>query len=195
MAETVFRGIIEFMEELGVYEVILPFILVFTIVYAILEKTRVLGVDVHKKVEYSRRNLNSMVAFVMGFLVVASRELVSLINETMANIVVLLLVAISWLMLVGTFYTSKEPFDVSKYKWAIFFQIFMFIGVVFIFLHAIPGPGNHASFLEWFLRFISLNWNTNWVGSLILIIFVVLFMYYVTQNPNEGIESGGNEKS
>ena len=42
---TVFGGVIVFLEKLGVYEIILPFLLVFTMVFAILEKTRVYGVE------------------------------------------------------------------------------------------------------------------------------------------------------
>ena len=40
-----FRGAIEFFDKIGVYDVILPFLLVFTIVFAILEKTKVFGTD------------------------------------------------------------------------------------------------------------------------------------------------------
>ena len=43
MAEaSTFREIILFFDEVGVYDVILPFLLVFTIVYAIFEKTKIL---------------------------------------------------------------------------------------------------------------------------------------------------------
>ena len=68
--QSVFRGIIEFFGDLGVYDVILPFILVFTIVFAILEKSQVFGSEKIKDVEYTRKNLNSMAAFVIAFLVV-----------------------------------------------------------------------------------------------------------------------------
>ena len=43
MATSAFRGVIEFLGDMGVYDVILPFLLVFTIVFAILEKTKILG--------------------------------------------------------------------------------------------------------------------------------------------------------
>ena len=36
---------IQFLDRLGVYEVLLPFLLIFTLVFAILEKTRLLGVE------------------------------------------------------------------------------------------------------------------------------------------------------
>ena len=43
--ETAFRQVINVLVDLGVYDVILPFLLVFTIVFAILEKTKVLGLE------------------------------------------------------------------------------------------------------------------------------------------------------
>ena len=78
--ESVFRGVIEFLGKIGVYDVILPFLLVFTIIFAILEKTRVLGTEEIDGKKYSKKNINAMVAFVMSFLVVASTKLVAVIN-------------------------------------------------------------------------------------------------------------------
>ena len=97
--ESAFRGIIGFLDKIGVYDVILPFLLVFTIVFAILEKTKVLGLDKIDGKEFTKKNLNSMVAFVISFLVIASTQLVSVINEVMANVVLLLILAVSFLML------------------------------------------------------------------------------------------------
>ena len=93
-----FRGVIEFLGDLGVYDIILPFLLVFTIVFAILEKTKILGVEKIDGRELTKKNLNSMVAFIMSFLVIASTQLVSVINEVMANVVLLLILAICFLM-------------------------------------------------------------------------------------------------
>ena len=43
--QSVFRDVIDFFFQLGIYDVILPFLLIFTIVFAILEKTRVFGTE------------------------------------------------------------------------------------------------------------------------------------------------------
>ena len=84
MAST-FRGVIEFFAELGIYDVILPFLLVFTIIFAILEKSRVFGTEKIGDIVYTRKNLNSMVAFVIAFLVVASTQIVAIINTALAK--------------------------------------------------------------------------------------------------------------
>ena len=90
---SVFRNALDFFQEIGIYDVVLPFLLVFTIMFAILEKTKIFGFE-DKEQKYTRKNLNSMVAFVTAFLVVASAKLVAIINETISNVVLLLLLAI-----------------------------------------------------------------------------------------------------
>ena len=66
MAQTVLGGTIDFLGRLGVYDVLLPFLLVFTLVFAFLEKTKVLGVEIVKdkagnEHTYTRKNLNAII--------------------------------------------------------------------------------------------------------------------------------------
>ncbi len=183
--ESVFRGIIEFFDDIGIYDVVLPFILVFTIVFAILEKTRILGSDMIEDRPYSKKNLNAMVAFTIAFLVVASSRLVATINEAMANIVVLLLLGIGFLLLIGVFFKEKEEVVLEGAQ-RYFAMVIMFIGIVLIFLHAIRTE-NNKSWLEWFWSYLTDNWSSNLAGSIILIIVIVLFMLYIVKG--EGTSS------
>lgn len=175
--EPVFRGIIDFFNKIGIYDVVLPFVLVFTIVFAILEKTRVFGTDEIEGVKYSKKNINSMVAFVVGFLVVASTKLVALINEAMANVAVLLLVSICFLLLIGSFYKEGEGVFLEG-GWKILFMIIMFIGVALIFLHAVRTEDGD-SWLEWAWDWLVDNWSTNAAASIILVIVVIVVMLFV----------------
>ena len=107
--------------------ILTKFLLIFTIVFAILEKTRVLGTETLDGKKYSKKNLNSIVAFVIAFLVVASTKLVAVINQAMANVVLLLLLSFSFLMLVGSFLQEKEEgvFLTGFFKYV--FMIIMFV--------------------------------------------------------------------
>ncbi|MBW2977659.1 hypothetical protein KY331_02330 [Candidatus Woesearchaeota archaeon] len=175
--ETVFRGIVGFLEQIGVYDVILPFLLVFTIVFAILEKTKVLGTETIEGKKYTKKNINAMVAFVISFLVVASTKLVSAINSALANIVLLLLLAVFFLLLVGSFF--KEGEDVFlKGGWRTFFMFLMFIGVVLIFLNAL-------GWLQTFWNYLVDHWETQWVGTLVLLVIIILFILYITKSKEE----------
>src|SRR3990172_3434044 len=101
-------NVIQFFQDLGVYEVVLPFLLTFTIVYSILDRSRVLGVDVFDKVTYPKKNLNAMTSFVIAFLVVASAQLVEIITQVSSQMVILLLLVVFFLLLVGSFYEKGE---------------------------------------------------------------------------------------
>lgn len=175
---SVFRGTIDFFNQLGVYDVILPFLLTFTIVFAIMEKTKILGKEWHEESqkELPKKNLNAMVAFVIAFFVVASSELVRVINEALANIVLLLLLSIGFMLLVGSFHNGKDEF-VLKGGWKTAFMVIMFIGIVLIFMSALH-------WLDKIYDWLKDNAASNWVSGLILVALVIGFMVYVTHEPS-----------
>ena len=111
------RGILK-LQEIGVMDVILPFILVFTIVFAILQKTKILGEDPesHKP----RKNFNSVIALVMALGVViphitgsypANADIVNIVNQALPNISVVLIAVVMMLLMIGVF---GGGFDITK---------------------------------------------------------------------------------
>lgn len=184
---SVFRGIIEFFERIGIYDVVLPFLLIFTIVFAIFEKTRVLGTDTIKGEKYSKKNLNAMVAFVVAFLVLASSQLVQIVTQVSAQMVVLLLLSVFFLLLVGSFYSeSSEPFSIEKLGkgWKTGFVVIMFLGIVGIFLMAIKTKDG-TPWLEWFYEYVVSNASSTVVASIILMILVIGFMAFIVWTPKD----------
>jgi hypothetical membrane protein len=169
-----FRSVIEFFEEVGLYDVVLPFLLVFTIVFAILEKTRVFGTEKIDGNEYSKKNLNAVAAFVIGFFVIASSKLVEIITTVSSYTVLLLLLSVLFLLLVGSFMKEGEG-GFLKGNWNYFFMILMFVGIVLIFIYA----------LGWWDRvwdFFRFQTGGEVVGSIILIVIIVLFIWYITKS-------------
>ncbi len=178
--ETVFGGVILFLEKLGVYEIILPFLLVFTIVFAIFERTRVFGTEEVEGVKYSKKNLDAMVAFVTAFLVVASSQLVAIINESLSKIVLIMLMLISFLVLIGTFFSEKEEVILEK-GWRTFFMVIIFIGVVLVFMSSVKtAEGN--SWLSYLIEYLRGNFGSTGFSALILIIVIIVVMLYVTKD-------------
>ena len=169
--ESIFRGVIGFLDKIGVYDVILPFLLVFTIVFAILEKTKILGSEKIDGKEMPKKNINAMVAFVISFLVIASTQLVAVINQVMANVILLLILGVCFLLLVGVFFGDKE-FTLEQYPgWIRMLMVLMFIGIVVIFLNA----------LDWLKYVFALfvNWDAQWAAGIIFLIVIGIFMWYV----------------
>jgi len=167
-----FRGTLAFFDKIGVYDVVLPFLLIFTIVYAILEKTKIFGIEKIEGKEYTRKNLNGMTAFVVAFFVVASTRLVALINQVLANTVLLLLLSICFLLLAGSFHTGKEEFAL-KGGWKNLFMIIMFIGIVLVFLHAL-------GWLQVIYNYLFFRFDSVVVSSIVLVIIVVVAIMYIT---------------
>lgn len=178
--ESAFRGVIVFFSRLGIYDVILPFLLVFTIVFAILEKTKVLGVEDIEGKKYTKKNLNAIVAFVIGFLVVASTNLVRIINQTASHMVLLLFLSVFFLLLVGSFMKEAEGVFLEG-GWKVAFMAIMFIGILVIFLNALQTEAGET-WLNWLLRQLTENINSTAVGSIVLLIVVILFMFFAVRD-------------
>ena len=192
MADSVFREVLVFFERLGIYDVVLPFLLTFSIFFAILEKTRIFGTEKTMGPgggeETTKKNINAMVAFVGGFLVIASSKMVAIIHESLPNVILLLLISVSFLLLIGTFYSQKEEV-ILEGKWRTFMMIIMFIGVVLIFMHAIPTDDGEP-FLEYAYDYVVDNFDSTAVSSIILAIIVIGLMAWITKG-----ESPKQEKS
>jgi hypothetical protein len=171
---TVFRGVIEFLGKIGIYDVVLPFLLVFSVIFAILEKTKVLGTEKIGEETYTKKNLNAMTAFVTGFLVVASTSIVEVVNESVAHIAVLAIAVVCFLLLIGIFY-SEDEHVILEGKWRNFFMVLMFIAVLLIFFAAL-------NWLEPFWNYLVDHWDTSWVGTVILLVIIILCMVYITHD-------------
>jgi len=173
MATSPLAGAIEFLNEFGFYDVVLPFLLVFTIVFGILEKTKLFGVEDKKP----KKNINAMIAFVIALFFVASTNLVAGAREFLPNIVVLLITLMSFMMLVGFFYADKEFSFETHTFWKVFLTIIFFIGVILLSMHAfVPDV------FEGFGSF----WSSTTGVTIIFLAIIVLTVYFVTMGKKGG---------
>jgi len=192
MAEvSTFRGTLMFFDKLGVYDVILPFLLIFTIMFAILEKTRVLGTETVEGVKETKKNLNSMVAFVIAFLTIASSKLVAVINQTAAHIVILLLISVFFLLLIGSFMKESDSPVYLEKPWSTIFMIIMFVGVLVIFLNALKTDDGRTWLMLGFDFLADFN-NSTLVSSIVLLVVVVGFMMFIMKGADQGGSSSTN---
>lgn len=183
--ESTFRETLVFLNKIGMYDVILPFLLVFTIVFAILEKTKILGTSKDREGhETTKKNINAIVAFVMSFLVIASTKLVSAINEAIANVVLILILIICFMLLVGAMHTGEKEFSLENFpNWLKFFMFLSFIGIVLIFLNS----------LGWLDKLLTTakGANAEWVSSVIFLAIVGVLVWLIQRDSSGG---GGSSK-
>ncbi|MBU1204026.1 MAG: hypothetical protein KKG60_03090 [Nanoarchaeota archaeon] len=184
---------IDFLKQLGFFDVVLPFLLVFTIVFAILEKSRILGtVKLSDGTDVANKNLNSVVAFVIGMLVVATANVVSVINEALPKVILLFVFVISFLMLIGILFGTGELNFYDKHK-ALYFILMalFFIGVVGIFLSSIKTESGE-SWLEVVFGSSGIAGISGDVGAYVILVVIIAFvLIVVTRSPKKG---GGKEK-
>src|SRR3989338_4268335 len=178
---TVFGDVIGFLDRLGVYDIVLPFLLVFTIVFAIFEKTKVLGTEEVAGKPYPKKNLNAMASFVIAFLVIASSRLVAIINASLANIVLLLLIVVMFLLLIGAFHAEGEPVKLEG-GWRTTLMVGLFVGIILIFLNLVPMESGE-SFLSWVINYIYFNFDSTAVSAIIFFVIVLLGFGYIIKEP------------
>jgi len=184
---SVFGNVIVFFEKIGLYEVVLPFLMVFTIVFAILEKTRIFGTEKFEGREFTKKNINSLVAFCTAFFVVASAQLVQIITQVSSQVVVLLLLSIFFLILVGSFH-KEGAFSLEGEEHASWRNLFMFImfgGIVLIFLNAIKTPAG-VTWLEFGFKWLQRNITSGGVAGIISLFGLVIFVYWITRAEHIG---------
>jgi hypothetical protein len=182
MAEpSTFRGALDFFSRLGIYDVVLPFLLVFTIVFAILEKTKVFGTEKVGEFELTKKNLNAITAFVIAFFTIASSQLVGAITSISSNVVLLLLISICFLMLVGSFYQQTDKGFFLEGFWKNVFIVIMFIGLVLIFLNAMKS--GEKTWLMTIVDWASHLMDSASVAAVVLFIFVVGALFFITWSP------------
>lgn len=174
---------VEFFKEFGLFDVVLPFLLVFSIVFAILEKTMILGVDKIKEKEYPKRALNTTVAFVVAMFVVATNKIVMAINRALPNVVLLVVIIISFLMLVGIFYKTGEFNFAEQHKTTtgIFVAVILLV-VLLIFAGSIMKTEDQ-SYLSYIVDYVIENFTGTIVTSIIFLIVAIAAVFYVTKGP------------
>lgn len=110
-----------FLTRLGIVDVVLPFVLVFTIVFGVLQRSRVLG---------GRTNVNAMVAFVLGFFTILAVRTMVFVN-VFAQYAALVLVAMVFVSVILAFLgvTHKQ----KNYGVAFYWLVGIALGAVFLF--------------------------------------------------------------
>ena len=175
------QGALDFFREFGLFDVVLPFLLVFAVIFAILEKTRILGADGPEGTAVPKHSLNSTVAFVVAMLVVATNKVVTAINTALPNVVLLVVFVIAFLMLAGMFYQEGKFDFAAQYTTSTKILVaLLFVAILLIFADAVPYKNTGESWLEVFWDYIINNYSSTVVGSIVMLIILVLSVLYVT---------------
>jgi hypothetical protein len=171
----VFERGIRALEYLGLSDVILPFLLIFTIIYAILQRTELLGKE--------RKNFNIMVALIMALGVViphvtgtypARADVVDIINRALPNVSIIIVAVLMVLLLMGVFGVEFAWVGTSATG---IIAIVAFILVVYVFGAAADLWGR--------VRWLYWVHDPDVQALLIIIIVFGLVAWFITSEPKE----------
>ena len=186
-----FAALIGTLKDVGFYSILLPFILTFAVIYAVLEKSNILkGKD---EGSLSSRNLNIIVSLIFGFFVVASIQAVTYIQTFIIGTIVVLLFLVCIFIVLGMLFGDdlKNLFfleDGKIRKNVRYTMLGIIILVVLVFLATV--------FWEPLQEILTKIERSDFV-SVITIVVVVGIIYLVTRDKkSEKPEEGGkdNEK-
>jgi hypothetical protein len=114
-----------------VFEIILPFLLVFTVVFAILQKTRILG--------EGKKQIDAIVALVVGLIVVSYGYATNIITSLVPFLAVSAIVILIFLLLSGMVFKEGEFYTKIHQRVNITIGVLAAIGVIIATLVATGG--------------------------------------------------------
>jgi hypothetical protein len=139
-----FEEAIVSLESLGLLDVILPFLLVFTIAFAVLQKSKILG--------DKSRNFNTILSFVLGMAVIIPHvihrgpDVVVVINNALPNVSVLMVACMMVLLLIGVFGKDVNIGGTGLESWVVIFSI---VAVGYTFLVSANLLSQPPAWLSW----------------------------------------------
>jgi len=171
----VFEGIINVFMQWDIIEFLVPFLLVFTIVYAVLQKTKILG--------DGRKNYNVIIALVMGLAVVVphftgmytSFDPVYVINSSLPQVSIILVAIVMVLLIIGVF---GNEFDIAGTSLAGWVALVAIIIVALIF-----GSSVGWFSLPMWLGFLAINPDLQALIVMVLIFAVII--WFITKEPKK----------
>ncbi len=87
-----FNAVLQQWASVGLFDIILPIVLIFTLVYAVLERTRILG---------GRREIDAIVSLVVGFFAISNPEVSRFLLAIFPNATIGIIILLVFLLIVG----------------------------------------------------------------------------------------------
>lgn len=156
-------------------DILLPFLLIFTVIFAILQRSKILGID--------RKNFNVVVALVIGLLVIIphitgtypyDRDVVNILNNAIPQISIFIILILMLVLLVGIWGAEVSWVGGRVTGWI---ALISFIVVVYVF----GAAANLWMYSGWFWWLSDPN-----TQALILIILIfAILVWFITKEPGK----------
>ncbi len=157
-----FRFVIDQWQAVGVFDVLLPLLLVFALVFAILEKSKILG---------GYKSIDAVVSLIVSLFVIANPYVTELFVPIFSKAGLAIIILVAMLIIVGLFMTGEEPSATLKTIGA--------IGGIGLFIWLLMAVSDYYAGWPWYYSFKFWWWN-NATWFIPTLIGVIGFVWIVT---------------
>jgi hypothetical protein len=167
------REIVEGSQDAGVFDVLLPFLLVFAVVFAVLQKIQLFGTEAKGK------KVDGVVSLIMAAFLVSQTELVGILQGFLPRISMVIVVLLMLLLVVGVFTRNSD--------WQ---QGMLLVGVIIAIGLVIWAIGASAG---WDVPFVEQITEQD-IAVLLMVGVFVLVIYLIVKEPSPSGGDGGIDK-
>jgi hypothetical protein len=169
-------------ENWGLIDSLLPFILIFTLTFAVLQRTHILG--------EGRKNLNVIIALVLALTTVIphitgvypkGKDAVEIINRAIPNLTLVVIGLITLLLLIGIFGGQPSPHSGAIFSYIVIFAILFNV----FFNNSFPTLAPVVLMITLFITIISVFRKHEATGSsqlvpgwIVIIMFLIVFFAF-----------------
>ncbi|MDA3855654.1 MAG: hypothetical protein PF569_05310 [Candidatus Woesearchaeota archaeon] len=176
-----FRAIIDNLKDMHFYDVILPFLLVYVIVFAILEKSKIFSVKEGDNEKSHVKSVNSVISLVFGLFVVASLQTVIYLENLIVNISVFLVFILVVLIALGFIFGEDymnhflyKDKDKTQLRTGLVWAIAAVVLIVSIFA-LVYATGMEDSITDFFDDLGDFDSDSFWTFVIVIAIGAVLY--------------------
>jgi len=173
-----FEDFFRSLERVGFVDVLLPFLLIFTLIFAVLDKTKILG--------EAKRNMNVGIALIFALITViphvtgnfpAGYDPVAIINASLPSVSLVIVAVISLMILIGVFAHDRMLLGLTAPGWVAFFSI-----VVLIFIFGSAAGWFNTGFVGWLEQIF----GSDVLAVVIMILVFGIIIAFVTGGEERG---------
>ena len=171
-----FGAVIQTLIDVGFYTFVLPFVLTFVVIYAVLEKAKIF----HTEGANHIKNVNAIISFIFGFFVVSSVQAISYIQSFIIYSVVIVMFFLALIVVLGM--VLGEDFiqvfkENGKVKKGAIIGVFIIITIIILVGSGFFFKENVSDFLDYLPEDI-------WTYVFIFAIIGVL--WWIVKNDTDG---------
>ncbi len=179
-----FQDSFRLLNDVGLFDVLLPFVLIFTLVFAVLQKVRI----------FDDKRINTMLALIMGLGTIAPHvlwgtpnvpddavlvngmpDIVEIINNSLPSVSLILVAILMALIIIGILGRRVELGNTSLSGWI---ALLSFVMVVVVFLTS-AGVFRNVYLDRW------VNTNPDLTALVIVILVFAIIIWFVTKDDSE----------